>query len=101
MCGWTVPISPTASSRPRGDPDGSSTNGLSTQFLGDYTAAVASDHTGYGVWTDTRNETPYAVVDAFRAGTTSVRPNPDTTCPPDATGKLFGNSDIFAAAVGF
>jgi len=84
-----------------GDPDGSSTNGLSAQFLGDYTAAVATNTAGIGVWTDTRNETPCPAVDAFRAGTTSVRPNPDTQCPPSGTGRLFGNSDIFAGGVGF
>jgi len=83
-----------------GDPDGSSTNGLGAQFLGDYATAVASNSTGWFVWTDTRNETACAAVDAFRAGTAS-KPNPDNACPPSATGQLFGNSDIFVGAVGF
>jgi hypothetical protein len=83
-----------------GDPDGSSTNALGAQFLGDYTAAVATNSTAFGVWTDTRNETACAAVDAFRAGSTPVRPNPDTQCPPSGTGQLFGNSDIFVGAVG-
>ncbi len=85
-----------------GDPDGSSTNSLRAQFLGDYATAVASNSTGWFVWTDTRNETACAAVDAFRAGTGS-KPNPDTdnVCPPSASGQLFGNSDIFVGAVGF
>ena len=83
-----------------GDPDGSSTNSLGAQFLGDYATAVASDSTGWFVWTDTRNETACAAVDAFRSGTAS-KPNPDNACPPGASGQLFGNSDIFVGAVGF
>jgi len=83
-----------------GDPDGSSTNSLRAQFLGDYATAVASNSTGWFVWTDTRNETACAAVDAFRSGTGS-KPNPDTACPPSASGQLFGNSDIFVGAVSF
>jgi hypothetical protein len=83
-----------------GDPDGSSTNSLRSQFLGDYATAVASDSTGWFVWTDTRNDTACAAVDAFRAGT-GPKPNPDTSCPPSTSGQLFGNSDIFVGAVGF
>jgi hypothetical protein len=62
-----------------GDPDGSSTNGLGAQFLGDYATAVASDPTGWFVWSDPHNE---------------------TACPA-ASRQLFGNSDIFVSAVGF
>src|SRR5712691_5996736 len=83
-----------------GDPDGSSTNSLRAQFLGDYATAVASNTEGWFVWSDTRNETACAAVDAFRSGTGS-KPNPDTACPPSASGQLFGNSDIFVGAVGF
>jgi len=82
-----------------GDPDGSSTNGLSAQFLGDYATAVANNTTGWFVWTDTRNEAPCGVVDAFRNGT-GPKPNPDLQCPTSG-GKAFGNSDIFVGAVGF
>ena len=83
-----------------GDPDGSSTNSLRAQFLGDYTAAVASSNAAYFVWTDSRNATPCAAVDAFRAGT-GPKPNPDMACGPSATGQLFGNTDIFVAGVSF
>lgn len=83
-----------------GDPDGSSTNALGAQFLGDYATAVSSDSTAWFVWTDTRKEAPCAAVDAFRNGT-APNPNPDLQCPPDSAGPTFGNSDIFAGAVGF
>jgi hypothetical protein len=80
-----------------GDPDGSSTNSLGAQFLGDYATAVSSNTTGYFVWTDTRNDVPCPAVDAFRTGT-GPKPNPDLACSP-RTGRLFGNSDIFVGAV--
>src|SRR5207244_2762031 len=56
------------------DPDGSSTNGLGAQFLGDYITAVAGPLGVLVVWTDSRNATPCAAVDAFRAGT-GPKPN--------------------------
>lgn len=83
-----------------GDPDGSSSNGLTAQFLGDYTAAVASNSTAWLVWTDTRNDAGCPAVDAFRAGT-GPSPNPDLQCPATSGGQTFGNSDIFAGAVTF
>jgi hypothetical protein len=82
-----------------GDPDGSSTNGLGAQFLGDYATAVASNDNGWFVWTDTRNEVACSAVDAFRAGL-GPKPNPDLQCP-GVGDKLFGNSDIFVGAVAF
>jgi hypothetical protein len=82
-----------------GDPDGSSTNSLAAQFLGDYATAVSTNNTAYFVWTDTRNEAPCAAVDAFRSGT-APPPNPDLACSPQS-GRLFGNSDIFVGAVGY
>jgi hypothetical protein len=82
-----------------GDPDGSSTNSLGAQFLGDYATAVSTNTTGYFVWTDTRNEAACPAVDAFRAGT-AAKPNPDLACSPQS-GRLFGNSDIFLGAVGY
>lgn len=82
-----------------GDPDGSSTNGLGAQFLGDYATAVADNGTAWFVWTDTRNEAPCAAVDAFRSGA-GPKPNPDLQCPSSG-GQSFGNSDIFVGALGF
>jgi hypothetical protein len=83
-----------------GDPDGSSTNSLSFQFLGDYATAITSNTTAWFVWTDTRNEASCSAVNAFRTGT-APKPNPDLQCAADASGRLFGNSDIFAGAVAF
>jgi hypothetical protein len=71
------------------DPDASSTNSLTEQFLGDYVSAVSDGTHVFGVWTDTRNGSPCAAVDAFRAGT-SPKPNVTTQCPTN-----FGDSDIY------
>ncbi len=85
--------SPLLISTATSDPDGSSTNSLAAQFLGDYITAVADGSHVYAVWTDSRNATPCAAVDAFRAGT---GPEPDviTQCP-----NTFGNTDIFLGIV--
>jgi hypothetical protein len=76
----------------RSDPDGSSTNSLRAQFLGDYITAVADASHVYAVWTDSRNATPCAAVDAFRAG--GLKPNVITQCPT-----TFGNTDIVLGTV--
>jgi hypothetical protein len=75
------------------DPDGSSTNSLRSQFLGDYNGASASSSTAWFSWTDSRNASPCSSVDSFRAGTL-VKPNIYDTCPTN-----FGNTDIFVALV--
>jgi hypothetical protein len=75
------------------DPDGSSTNGLTGQFIGDYNGAdVGSDGTFWFTWTDTRNAATCAAIDDFRAGGT--RPNIYDSCATD-----FGNSDIYTATI--
>jgi hypothetical protein len=45
------------------------------------------------VWTDSRNASPCAAVDAFRART-GPKPNVITQCPT-----TFGNTDIFMGVV--
>ena len=84
---------PTVISTATSDPDGSSTNSLGAQFLGDYITAVADASHVYAVWTDSRNATPCAAVDAFRAGTAG-KPDVITQCPT-----TFGNTDIFLGIV--
>jgi hypothetical protein len=74
-------------------PDGSSTNSLRAQFLADYITAVADSLHMYAVWTDSRNATPGAAVDAFRAGT-GPKPDVITRCPT-----MFGNTEIFIGIV--
>jgi hypothetical protein len=75
------------------DPDGSSTNSLGAQFLGDYITAVADGSHTYAVWTDSRNASTCAAVDAYRAGT-GPKPDVITQCPI-----TFGNTDIFLGIV--
>jgi hypothetical protein len=81
--------SPQKISTATSDPDGSSTNSLGAQFLGDYITAVADASHVYAVWTDSRNATPCAAVDAYRAGT---GPKPDVITQCSTT---FGNTDIY------
>ncbi|HEY6030470.1 MAG TPA: sialidase family protein [Gaiellaceae bacterium] len=82
------------------NPDGSSYNNLMEQFIGDYIDVVAGPTTSWVVWTDARDATPCAAVDAYRnavyAGSrTAVAPNPDTACATS-----FGNTDTIAGIVG-
>jgi hypothetical protein len=80
-----------------GDPRGSSQNGLTAEFLGDYVYAVATRSYGAAVWNDTRNAADCPAIDAYRAGveagTKPTAPAPLTDCPP-----TWGNSDIFGGA---
>jgi hypothetical protein len=85
--------SPLKISTATSDPDGSSTNSLRAQFLGDYITAVADSSHVYAVWTDSRAATPCAAVDAFRAGTAG-KPDEITSCA-----NTFGNTDIFLGVV--
>jgi hypothetical protein len=71
------------------DPDASSANSLTSQFLGDYVSAASDGTHVYGIWTDTRNGSTCAAVDEFRAGT-APKPNVIAQCPT-----TFGNSDIY------
>ena len=81
-----------------GDPRGTSQNGLTAEFLGDYVYAVATRTYGAAVWNDTRNAADCPAIDAWRqalaTGDTSVpRPAPQQQCPA-----TFGNSDIFGGS---
>jgi hypothetical protein len=77
-----------------GDPRGSSQNGLTAEFLGDYVYAAATRTYGTGVWNDARNTTDCPAIDAwrmaFRAGSTANPPAPQQDCSAN-----FGNSDIY------
>jgi hypothetical protein len=78
-----------------GDARGSSANSLTSEFLGDYNYAVASNTSGVAVWNDMRNGTDCPAVDAYRqsllTNTPLAKPAPPTDCPA-----TFGNSDIFS-----
>ena len=101
----------------QGDARASSANGLTSEFIGDYNYAVASNTSVTAVWNDVRAGADCAKVDAFRAAlrslpastanpsgadfgeddaasavapTSPTRPFPPADCPAN-----FGNSDIF------
>jgi hypothetical protein len=85
-----------------GDPRGSSQNGLTAEFLGDYVYAAATRTYGTAVWNDVSNaaDCPGATgIDAWRqflrtGGAPVARPAPQTDCPA-----TFGNSDIFGISI--
>ena len=89
---WSKPqrLSSTSS-----DPDGSTANNLSMQFVGDYITAAADIRGGrfFAVWTDARNAAPCPAVDAFRARTDAA-PDVSGGCPA-----TFGNTDIYLGTV--
>jgi len=82
---------------PVGDPRGSSQNGLTAEFLGDYVYSIATPTYGAAVWNDTRNAADCPALDAWRQslrdGTTVTKPAPQTDCAA-----TFGNSDIFGGS---
>ena len=75
------------------DPDGSSTNGLTAQFQGDYNTLISDNQHAWFIWTDARSATPCAAVDAFWAGT-----GPQPNVPASCAG-TFGNTDILVGRV--
>lgn len=92
---WSDPLSGRGFGKvPSGDdPDASSTEDLTKQFLGDYISAVSVPFsTGLRrflvAWTNSSSASTCDAVDAFRAGTGS-KPNVIAQCPLS-----FGNTDI-------
>lgn len=76
-----------------GDARGSSANSLTSEFLGDYNNAAATNDFVVGVWNDVRNAADCPAIDAYRQSllTSSPLPRP---APPQACPATFGNSDI-------
>jgi hypothetical protein len=82
-----------------GDPRGSSQNGLTAEFLGDYVYAAATRDYGTAVWNDVSNAADCPKIDSWRmflrtGGAPVPRPAPQTDCPA-----TFGNSDIFGVSI--
>ncbi|MGI8801162.1 MAG: sialidase family protein [Solirubrobacteraceae bacterium] len=83
---------------PTGDARGSSQNGLTAGFLGDYNYIAATPTTAVATFNDVRNATDCPAIDVYRqkliTGTTpNPRPAPNTDCPA-----AFGNSDIYGGS---
>jgi hypothetical protein len=78
----------------QGDARASSANSLTTEFLGDYNYAAATDTSVTAVWNDARHAADCPAIDAFRDSELTSSPlsppAPPTECPP-----TFGNTDIF------
>jgi hypothetical protein len=77
-----------------GDNRGTSQNGLTAEFIGDYVYAVATRTYGSAVWNDARNAGDCPAIDRYRysleGGPAAPRPAPGVDCPA-----TFGNSDIY------
>jgi hypothetical protein len=79
-----------------GDARGSSANGLTSEFLGDYNYVVATRDFAAAVWNDARNAAVCPAINAYRQslvdGSPIPPPAPNVDCPA-----TFGNTDIFGA----
>jgi hypothetical protein len=77
-----------------GDNRGSSANSLTSEFLGDYNYAVATNDFGAAVWIDVRDAAVCPAINAYRQslvdGAPIARPRPQQDCDPQ-----FGNTDNF------
>jgi hypothetical protein len=80
-----------------GDARGSSANGLTSGFLGDYDYVTATNDFAFAVWNDVRDAAVCPAINAFRQsivdGSPIARPNVQADCPP-----TFGNTDIFGGS---
>jgi hypothetical protein len=82
---------------PTGDARASSSNDLTSGFLGDYNYSAATRTNGVAVWNDVRNAADCPAIDAYReslvGGPPAPAPAPNTDCPA-----TFGNTDIWGGS---
>jgi hypothetical protein len=81
------------------DPAASAQNNLARQFWGDYNTLVSTNANAFFIYTDGRNGTGCAAVDAFQhgvdgSGPATTKPAPGNVCPAQ-----FGNTDVFVSNI--
>lgn len=77
-----------------GDARGSSANGLSSEFLGDYDYVMATNDFAAAVWNDVRDAAVCDAINAFRQSIVDGSPIP-APAVQDECPATFGNSDTF------